>query len=452
MLLVVLTGAVGGGKTTTLRQVAERLLARGRRVVGFLQPAGTRLRGNGGAEYYDLVLIPSGTRLPFATRDEDRRPRYQFSEPDIEMDLGNAEVVVLDEFGPLEATGAGHLRFWPGVLEANPDIVLLSIRDDQISDVSKRLGHPIDLTLDVREPQVAQRLEALCVDARDWESVGVYGAGAGALEATIGSALHGAKIPLRGQFLSTLQAVVLTSAAEGLARPERVGWVALIAAGLKALSPAGSRLRPMLAISVQGTLYSCAVRVFGFNRLSAFLGGCMVGAWAASQGVLLQWLLVGGDLFKAYDTVVHWIANQLGVSTPALPIVLGFLIAASSLMTGGITLAFWNRRHKGLERLRTMKQRVAKPQRHPYHPIWSTVREIAHPAFWLPIAFIIGVLLATGSPMESALMIGLRAMAVGLVLFGALRMIRVEAIANSLQKRGLLGPAIAMNRVFKRGP
>ncbi|MCC6687333.1 MAG: hypothetical protein IT205_10165, partial [Fimbriimonadaceae bacterium] len=231
MLLVVLTGAVGGGKTTTLRQVAERLIARGRRVVGFLQPAGPRLMGKGGAESYDLVLIPSGARLPFATRDENRRPRYQFSEPAIEMDLANAEIVVLDEFGPLEASGAGHFRFWPAVLEANPDIVLLSIREDQVKDVSVRLGHPIDLTLDVREPQVAQRLEALCVDARDWESVGVYGAGAGALEATIGSALHGAKIPLRGQFLSTLQAVVLTSAAEGLARPERVGWVALIAAG-----------------------------------------------------------------------------------------------------------------------------------------------------------------------------------------------------------------------------
>ncbi len=449
MLLIVVTGPVGSGKTSLLNEVSERLLARGKSVAGFLQPAGPRIEGHRGAESYDLVLIPAGERFPFAVRDETRRPRYVFSEPALELAFAGAEIVALDEFGPWEATGAGHFRFWPAIVEANPTIVLMAVREDQLPAVGDRLGRPFDLVVDVREPHSAQRLEALCVGARDWEAVGVYGAGAGALEASLGSALHGAKVPLRGQFLSTLQALVMTSAAEGLANRERVAWVALVAAGLKALSPAGSRLRPMLAISVQGILYSAAIRFLGWSRFSVFLGGVLIGAWSSGQGILLQWLLVGNDLFKAYDITIRWISARLGLEAPALPIVLAAFIAASALLTGTVTAGFWSRRNRGLERLKSLGP-ARPPKAKSSHPFLTTLRELFHPAFWLPIAFILVVLLATGTRWQEASMIALRAFTVGLVLFGLVRLIRVQAIAGKLQRRGLLGPAVAINRAFRR--
>ncbi len=450
MLLVIVTGPVGSGKSTLLKEVSERLIARRRNVAGFLQPAGQRLEGRRGAESYDLVIIPTGERFTFAQRDETRRPRYQFSEPDIAPFLHQAEIFVIDEFGPLEAAGGGHFRFWPQILAAKPAIVLLSVREDQVEAVSARLAHPIDLVIDLREPQAASRLESLCVDARDWEAVGVYGAGAGAIEATLGSVLHGAKVPLRGNILSALQTILLTSAAEGLARPERVGWSALVAAGLKALSPSGSRLRPMLAISVQGALYAASIRLLGFHPLSVFVGGFLIGAWAGGQGVLLQWLLVGGDLFKAYDVVVHWIANQLGLTAPALPVVLSLCVLASALINGGVALGFWHQRHLGLQRLKATHPFSPSKSDPSQHPLWSSIREMAHPMFWLPIALIVLVLLISGSHWEAALMIGLRSFAVGLVLFSVVRLIRVEAVSRALQKRGLLGPAAAVNRALNR--
>ncbi len=449
MLLVAVTGPVGSGKTSLLKQVAERLIARNQPVSGFLQIAGERPHPEQGAEWYDIVLIPSGEQIAFATRDESRSPKYQFAPLSFELDLAEPETVILDEFGPLEAAGEGHFRLWPKIVETDPSLVLMGVREDRIATIVKKLDLPFDLVVDVREPNALQRLEALAVDARDWEAIGIYGAAAGAVEATLGSVLHGARVPFRGQFLSTLQALVLTSAAEGLARRERVGWVAMVAAGLKALSPAGSRLRPMLAISTQGVLYAAAIKVFGWNRHAVFIGGLLIGAWASGQSLLLQWVLVGNQLFKAYDTVVHWIADFLNLGTPALPAVLGGVIAVSSLITGIVTLAFWNRRHRGLERLRTIRTNRKKHTQH-VHPLWGAVREVFHPAFWLPILFILVILLATGTKWGEAAIIALRAMAVALVLFGIVRLIQVEKLASALQKRGLLGPAAAVSRAFRR--
>lgn len=456
MLLIAVSAPVGGGKSTLLLEVATRLIGRGRAVTGFLQVAGERREGVKGAEWYDLLFLPDGERLRWATRSAVERPRYVFS-PEASarvtawaMQVRPADLAVLDEFGRLEAEGGGHFSAWEAVAKTEPAIALVGVRDDRIAEVGAKLGRPFDLVIDAQDPQAADRLEALCAEARDWEAVGVFGAGAGALEATLGSALHAAKVPLRGQALSTLQALVLTSAAEGLQRRERVGWVAVVSAGLKALSPAGSRLRPMLAITVQGLLFALSLRLLGWRAAAVFTGGLLVGAWAAGQGILLQWLMVGDDLFKAYDEVVKWVARQLGLASPALPVVLGAVIAVSALTTGLVTAGFWRARHRGLERLRQRLPRAVPAARRGGSPFWATVREIAHPTFWVPIALILGVLLLSGTRWESAVWIALRALAVALVLFGAVRLLKVDRLGEALRRRGLYGPAAAVSRAFRR--
>ena len=68
---------------------------------------------------------------------------------------------------------------------------------------------------------------------------------------------------------------IMTFAADGLGRRQRVVWVSLLAASLKSLSPTGNRLRPMLAIALQGIFYTTAISMLGWNIAGILLGGFM---------------------------------------------------------------------------------------------------------------------------------------------------------------------------------
>jgi hypothetical protein len=288
---------------------------------------------------------------------------------------------------------------------------------------------------------------------RDWEAVGLFGGASGAMEVTLGSFLHAARVPLRGQVLSTLQALMLTSAAEGLEQKSRVAWVGIISAALKALSPAGNRLRPMVAISSQGVLFAAALRIFGWNPFAVAVGGFIVGAWAAVQGVVLQWLLIGGEIFKAYDAVVRWIAGALGLGAPALPAVLTVIVVLSGLLTGGSCAAFWRRRHRGMERLMSFADRkrpVARETKNWREAFLGAARDLLNPAFWLPLLLVVAILNFAGSPWNETFWIAMRALGVALVLFGIARMFRPREFARWLRKRGLYGPAIGVERAFRR--
>ena len=57
--------------------------------------------------------------------------------------------------------------------------------------------------------------------------------------------------------------------------PGRVVWVPFISGGLKALSPAGNRVRPMIAIIMQGLLFGGTVQGLGWNFLAIGLGGAL---------------------------------------------------------------------------------------------------------------------------------------------------------------------------------
>jgi nucleoside-triphosphatase THEP1 len=461
MILIALTGAPGSGKTTLLTELAAALAARGRRVDGFVAPAEDRIAPDRGAARYDLVFLTEGDRVPFATRDPEATPPYRFEAETQARVLdwaaqlrGRApDVVVLDEFGPAEVAGKGHFSAWADIAASEPAVVLIAVRPDLVDGLEAKLAAKFDLRVSPDEPDALHRLETICAEPRDWEAVGLFGGGSGAVEMTLGSALHGARVPLRGQVLSTLQALVLTSAAEGLTRRERVAWVAIVAAGLKALSPAGNRLRPMIAIASQGVLFAACLRVLGWNAAAVFVGGLLIGMWATVQGVVLQWVLVGGEIFRAYDAVVKWVAAQLHLGAPAMPTVLGVIVVLSGLLTGFACLAYWRRRHRGLERLLAFAER-----RRPTFETstgWKAalkgaLRDLIKPTFWMPLAVIVAILKLSGTQWNETFWIVMRASAVGVVLFGLARMISPLRFARWLRRRGLYGPAVGFERAFRR--
>ncbi|HTY57192.1 MAG TPA: nucleoside-triphosphatase, partial [Bacteroidota bacterium] len=68
MLLIGIHGPVGSGKTTLLARLAEWWRQEGRPVDGFIARAGERSLEGRGASRYDIEMLKSSRRLPYAVR------------------------------------------------------------------------------------------------------------------------------------------------------------------------------------------------------------------------------------------------------------------------------------------------------------------------------------------------------------------------------------------------
>lgn len=462
VLLIALEGPVGSGKTTLLSTLAAWYEGEGRRVDGFLAIAGERGEPGRGAMRYDLRLVASGRTLPFAYRDDHARPPYRFDADTAEALQRWADglpsdpppdLLLLDEFGRVEAEGGGHLALWPAVEAAGPEVVAVAVREGVLEAVEQRLGRRFDVRVDASEPGAWESLRAACRAHQDWSRVGAWGAGSGGIEVTLGSALHGARLPMRGLVLSTLQAIMMAFAGDGLGRRARVVWVPFIAAGLKAVSPAGSRLRPMLAISVQGMLFGGATALLGWNGVGIAVGGGLVGAWAAAQGILLQLLLIGSDLLVAYQAATDWLAGRWGLGAPAIGLFIAVWILGFGAVSATVTWAVWRRRRLP-RRLEQALDRGARGFGLGTTRSWRDaavqgLRDLARPVFWLPLLLVIAILLTAGSSLERATWIVIRAATIGFLLFALAGALDFQRLIEWLRGRGYWGPAHAFHSAVR---
>lgn len=453
-LLIAVTGAPGAGKTSLMAELAAALAAHGQRVEGVLALAGRRGTSGRGADEYWLRIIGTDEDLSWAVRDETTNPPYVF-EPESERRLrtwakqlpDRPPLLLIDEFGKFELAGRGLMPVWPELAARRPLIVIISVRDDLLPQVEAALGRPFDLRVAAGSADALQRLQRATEDYGEWTRLGLVGGAAGGIEMSVGSFLHATRVPGRGLLMCSLQGAMMTFAGFGLAQPGRVIWVPFISAGLKALSPAGSRVRPMIAICMQGLLYGSAVQVLGWNALGITIGGALIGAWSAFQGFFLQYLLMGDDLMRAYDTVVLWLAGRWGLHAPALPWVLGAWAGICALVAGGVAATAWRLKSPPVALGRIVEREKTAGVTPVLRSRW---REFMHWQFWLPLLLVSVVLLAAGRSWESVAWLALRFVAVGFVLLTLVSLVRPARWAEHLRRAGWWGPAVALGGAISR--
>lgn len=465
MLLIGIRGPVGSGKSTLLLRLAGWWRLQEKSADGFVARAGERAEEGRGARRYDLEMLKDGRLLPYAVRDPAFRPPYRF-DPESARALDHwadglaagppPALVIIDEFGPVEASGGGHVALWGRIAASNPGIVVASVRAGEEDAVRGKLGARFDLMIDAASPAAWETLRRACDEHPDWMRVGLYGGGSGGFESSVGAVLHGIQAPMTGLFMSSMQSVIMTYAASGLRVKRRVVWVPFISASLKALSPAGNRLRPMLAIATQGLLYGGGVTLFGWNLPGVAIGGFLVGAWSAIQGVALQFLFVGSDLLRAYDSIITWAARLLDVRTPGLLLLIGAWACVCGAVSSVLTLLAWKRRQHMPGRLRDAVFRKGSGISFDGKPAGKKeamkrgLRDLGRPIFWLPVLVVVGFTLASGSPVESALWVVVRAAGIGFVLFSLVRVFDMHRFIAWLQSRGHWGPALAYRHALEK--
>lgn len=243
----------------------------------------------------------------------------------------------------------------------------------------------------------------------------------------------------------------------GLGHRARTIWVSLISAGLKALSPAGNRLKPMLAIATQGFLFSSSIVILGWNIFGVLVGGACIGGWAALQGIALQYLFVGGELIQAYDKIFRWIAEKLHVNIPGFVVLFIIWMSLHAVVVSLFTYFAWKRRHKIPKRIQKLFDEGASAlqfyeRRRSIHEVMiHALRDMTKPFFWLPVLIVIVIILLNGSSWNSVLWIVIRASTIGFIVFSLARAFDPKGFVKWLQRRGYWGPALAFKRAFSSG-
>lgn len=120
------------------------------------------------------------------------------------------------------------------------------------------------------------------------------------IEIGLGSILHGLKVPFSGMLLSLNQGFILTRALRSKYQNQSKASDALIisnvAALLKTLSPSGKKLNPMVAISMQGNLYSLGVFSLGNNIFGHLLAISLLSLWSFIQPLIIYYVIFGQQI------------------------------------------------------------------------------------------------------------------------------------------------------------
>ncbi len=469
-LLIAVTGAPGQGRTALLAALAAEYRAAGRRVEGALAVAEERDAPEAGPTRYRLHLLGEAGELPWAEREADAAAdtapppgvfnaaahrRLRLWADGLRMQPP-ADLLVIDEFGPQEARGEGLMPLWPTLAAAAPGIVVMSVRAEVVAEIESRLDRKFDVRIAANDPDAKARLRQAGADFGEWTRLGLWGGAAGGIEVGVGTLLHSARVPFRGLSLSSMQAGMLTFASAGLSQPARVAWVALVAAGLKALSPGGSRVRPMVAIALQGLLFGASVQALGWNLGGLALGAALIGAWAALQGAVLQYVLLGDELVNTYQSVAAWVQENFHVTAPGLPALLAAWAAVHIAGALTTTLAAWRLRAPPRALQAIIEREIAALHVAPARPTRPVsrgrriMREFARWQFWLPLAVVAFVLVASGRGWEPVAWVLVRFVAVGLVVLALFSLVQPAWIAERLRRRGWWGPAAAFAGLWRK--
>lgn len=268
--------------------------------------------------------------------------------------------------------------------------------------------------------------------------IGKFAATLSLTEIGLGSLLHGLSLPFAGQFLSINQIAIMSRASFQTRSKTAALKISLISSILKSLSPAGKKLTPMLAILSQGFLYSSALSLFGLNYAGVFAATALSSSWAFLQPVLLIYVLFG----KAFLEVLAYFTKDFRFIKNIDPKIILWLILATFLIK--FTIAFFvslklirmpEEKFLDLQEKLTVniKQRNKKVYR---SQLLNAFMDLCQPLFLFSF-FLTALFLfqSQGSHVQIIWML-LRPLAVGLLLFYAIRIFPVENLALFLEKKG----------------
>ncbi|MBF0363652.1 MAG: hypothetical protein HQK49_21715 [Oligoflexia bacterium] len=307
--IIIITGAVGAGKTTFLKNTIL-YLKKYWRIDGFLSlpyDRGFNNENPNWAKSYNLELCSDKTTYQWAQRDEERNS-FVFNKNTIE-EVSNRiiknkghDLIILDDLGMLEVAGDGFHQLLSKLLLDDLSVIILSVKKMALNSfVTKYFKNYSPIIINIQELSIEEshkiiKKELLAVDA---EKIGIYATITGAMEITLGSVLHASRIPFKGHFLALLQNFLLIIFGKDL-KGRGIIWVVFISSALKSFSFAGGKLKPMFYIFMQGMFFILPTYIIGWNILSIILGSIFMGMSTIFLSLGMDYIQFGRSIIDAY--------------------------------------------------------------------------------------------------------------------------------------------------------
>lgn len=312
-----------------------------------------------------------------------------------------------------------------------------------------------DFAAEVHAPQASIQVE------KNWVDVcGIYGASLSMIEIGLGSILHALHVPLRGYFLSLNQGFFLAHAVrqnrhENFVRRIPLG-VSLITALLKSLSPAGNRLGPMIAIAMQGWLMNLGVLFLGPNIFGVGVGVMLLCLWSYIQTFLYFYLLFGKELVEVLryylDEVQPIVAVQMEDVLLVLAIVIGLKLVLGLLLAMFAFVVPQNAFARYQARLvRLYQPRPDALKTLPAKKAWrAAITDLMSPLFLCTIGLMAVFFVVSNTPWQWVMVFLLRPLALGYLLFFAIRIFPTERVMAWLGKSRFTNLAGALQKAVNR--
>ena len=262
-------------------------------------------------------------------------------------------------------------------------------------------------------------------------------------EVGLGSMLHAFHVPLAGHFLSLNQGLILTLAAhetEGRkSAAQSASTISTIAALLKVLSPMGKRLTPMLAITVQGLLYSLGVFVFGVNIVGVSIGMMLLSLWGFLQPLILAELIFGNTLWVAIEdmwkrlAVVFSIPVEYGIWILLVGVGVKVLLGVTVGIAGWYFLRWLEENY--LSRMQNFTKTLPKPQPRMGSALAGSLKDLLQPWFIGSLTLSVGFLYLNNTMSEFWIVIYfLRTLAIAWLIFWLIRVFPLSWISPALKR------------------
>lgn len=169
--LILWTGPRHSGKTTSAADLAKKVKSKGFSIAGLLAPS---IYTNGLLTGFDAVNIATGKRAPLSQRKQTNEPTsvggFTFSKEGLKFgynaldinSMKSADLIIIDEFGPLELTGGGWRKNVDSILSDTNALLVLVVRNEIIDKVKKLYENVTCIQLDAdKEESAAKVIEIL---------------------------------------------------------------------------------------------------------------------------------------------------------------------------------------------------------------------------------------------------------------------------------------------------
>ncbi len=287
--------------------------------------------------------------------------------------------------------------------------------------------------------------------------VGQNAAFLSAIEVGLGSLLHGLRVPFSGHFLSLNQAFILsrsTLRAKKLKNIRRVRQmpfaISNIAAVLKSLSPAGKKLGPMLAISAQGFLFSLGTMLFGTHYLGIFIGCILLSLWAFLQPVLVYFLIFGKTILDVGEYYYEKLQEVFTFDAKDLFLILSVVVSIKLLLSLFVAFAAFYLSDQTVEKYQTKmvasgqlkrKKLFSQPQTalSLSQKAILALKDLLNPLFLISFSLTAIFFIYSEAPVGNTIWILLRPLAIGFLIFFAVRILPFDRIFSWLDKTQFQG-------------